>query len=145
MRALLPHPVAIKRYATDDAQNLSRHLVDAALPAGRHDNVTALVVRVLGLVDANLQDENRKSPALSMPTHLKIGDARDGVSAEGFARPVHCVLVALVDGRPVDMVHECINVSAVRRAVVSGMRVLVHVQRQEARPGRKAKLGRPHP
>ena len=61
-----------------DAQTLSKQLVDAALAAGTHDNVTALVVRVLGLLDSNLQDENRKALALPVPPRLKVGDTLDG-------------------------------------------------------------------
>ena len=61
-----------------DSQQLSRQLVDAALAAGTSDNVTALVVRVLGLLDANLQDENRRALALPIPARLKVGDLMDG-------------------------------------------------------------------
>ena len=79
LHALIQPPGTAKREAGDDAQNLSRQLVDAALAAGSHDNATALVVRVLGLLAANLQDENRKSLALSVPARLKIGDTLDGL------------------------------------------------------------------
>ena len=61
-----------------NAQNLSRQLVDAALAAGSPDNATALVVHVLGLLDASLQDENRKAIALPVPARLKMGDVLDG-------------------------------------------------------------------
>ena len=63
-----------------DAQTLSRQLVDAALAAGSQDNATALVVRVLGLLDATLQDENRQSLALPIPPRLKVGDVLDGLT-----------------------------------------------------------------
>ena len=63
-----------------DAQTLSRQLVDAALAASSQDNVTALVVRVLGLLDATLQDENRRSLALPIPPRLKVGDVLDGLT-----------------------------------------------------------------
>jgi serine/threonine protein phosphatase PrpC len=62
------------------AQRISQQLVDAALAAGTTDNVTALVVRVLGLLDANLQDENRRAVALPIPQRLKVGDSLDGLS-----------------------------------------------------------------
>ena len=62
-----------------DAQTLSRQLVDAALAAGSQDNATALVVRVLGLLEATLQDENRQSLALPIPPRLKVGDVLDGL------------------------------------------------------------------
>ena len=61
-----------------NTQNLSRQLVDAALAAGSADNATALVVQVLGLLDASLQDENRKAIALPVPARLKVGDVLDG-------------------------------------------------------------------
>ncbi len=61
------------------AQTLCRHLVDAAMAAGTSDNATALVVRVLGLLDANLRDENRQALALPVPRRLKEGDALDGL------------------------------------------------------------------
>jgi serine/threonine protein phosphatase PrpC len=63
----------------DDAQALSTRLVEAALAAGTSDNATALVVRVRGLLDASLQDENRKSQALPVPPRLKVSDTLDGV------------------------------------------------------------------
>ena len=62
-----------------DSQTLSRQLVDAAIAAGTSDNATALVVRVLGLLDASLQDENRQALALPMPGRLKVGDKLDGL------------------------------------------------------------------
>ena len=61
-----------------DAQALCKQLVDAAIAAGSPDNVTALVVRVLGLLEANLQDENRQALALPIPDRLKVGDSLDG-------------------------------------------------------------------
>ncbi len=61
-----------------DAQTLCQQLVDAALEAGGHDNATALAVRVRGLLDASLQDENRHALALGIPARLKLGDTLDG-------------------------------------------------------------------
>ena len=61
------------------AQNASAALVEAALKAGSHDNVTALVVRVLGLLDATLQDDNRAALALPIPLRLKVGERMDGL------------------------------------------------------------------
>ena len=60
------------------AQALSEKLVDSALAAGSHDNATAMVVRILSLLDANLQDENRRAAELPIPPRLKVGDAIDG-------------------------------------------------------------------
>ena len=65
--------------ATTDAQATSAALVDAALKAGSRDNVTALVIRVLGLLDATLRDETRQAQALPVPARLKLGDKLDGL------------------------------------------------------------------
>ena len=61
-----------------DSATLSQQLVDEAIAAGTHDNVTALVVRVRSLLNASLQDENRHAQALSIPGRLKVGDVMDG-------------------------------------------------------------------
>lgn len=66
--------------ATDGAQRASQALVDAALAAGSDDNVTAMVVRVLGLLDASLQDVARVAQGLPVPGHLKVGDTMDGLT-----------------------------------------------------------------
>ncbi len=63
----------------DNSQAASEALLDAALKAGSKDNVTALVVRVLGLLDAMLQDENRAAQNLPIPPLLKVGDVIDGL------------------------------------------------------------------
>ena len=64
----------------DNAQAASEALLEAALKAGSRDNVTALVVRVLGLLDATLQDENRSAQSLPVPPLLKVGDVIDGMA-----------------------------------------------------------------
>ncbi|MEO5607959.1 MAG: bifunctional protein-serine/threonine kinase/phosphatase, partial [Polaromonas sp.] len=61
------------------AQLASRSLVDAALAAGSNDNVTAVVVRVLGLLEATLQDVNRMAQRLQIPPRLKVGELIDGL------------------------------------------------------------------
>lgn len=61
------------------ARELSALLLDQALAAGSSDNVTALVVRVLGIDAATLQDENHKAERLAVPKALKIGDILDGL------------------------------------------------------------------
>ncbi|WP_114974016.1 bifunctional protein-serine/threonine kinase/phosphatase [Rhodoferax ferrireducens] len=61
------------------AQEASQKLVEAALENGSSDNVTALVVRVLGLLEATLQDVNRSALALPIPPRLKVGDSIDGL------------------------------------------------------------------
>jgi serine/threonine protein phosphatase PrpC len=61
------------------AQVASQGLVDAALAAGSNDNVTAVVVRVRGLLDATLQDVGRIAQTLPVPPRLKVGDVIDGL------------------------------------------------------------------
>jgi serine/threonine protein phosphatase PrpC len=61
------------------AQVASQGLVDAALAAGSDDNVTAVLVRVRGLLDATLQDVTRIAQTLPIPPRLKVGDVMDGL------------------------------------------------------------------
>ncbi|MGA8515998.1 MAG: bifunctional protein-serine/threonine kinase/phosphatase [Burkholderiaceae bacterium] len=61
------------------AQSISQSLVDAALAKGSQDNATALVVRVLGVVEATLQDENRHALERLVLPKLKLGDLVDGM------------------------------------------------------------------
>lgn len=65
---------------TGDAQQASQGLVDAALAGGSNDNVTAVVVRVRGLLDATLQDVTRIAQTLPIPPRLKVGEVMDGLS-----------------------------------------------------------------
>ncbi|CAN7349637.1 protein kinase domain-containing protein [Polaromonas sp. LjRoot131] len=62
------------------AQVASQGLVDAALAAGSDDNVTAVLVRVRGLLDATLQDVTRIAQTLPIPLRLKVGDVIDGLA-----------------------------------------------------------------
>ncbi|QTN28269.1 bifunctional protein-serine/threonine kinase/phosphatase [Rhodoferax sp. AJA081-3] len=66
--------------AQASSQAACEALLDAALKAGSKDNVTALVVRVLGLLDATLQDENRAAQSLPVPPLLKVGEVLDGLT-----------------------------------------------------------------
>ncbi len=70
----------VKAIAADGAQALSELLVRAALDQGSSDNCTALVVRVLGVLDATLHDENRAAQELPIPPRLKMGDNIDGLA-----------------------------------------------------------------
>ena len=70
----------LKALITENAQDLSELLVQTALEQGSGDNCTALVVRVLGVLDATLQDENRLAQQLAVPPRLKVGDTLDGVA-----------------------------------------------------------------
>jgi serine/threonine protein phosphatase PrpC len=73
-------PRRLKALVTDDAQALSEVLVGAALEQGSGDNCTALVVRVRGVLDATLQDENRLAQQLPVPPRLRVGDTIDGLA-----------------------------------------------------------------
>jgi serine/threonine protein phosphatase PrpC len=64
--------------AQGSAQQASAALVQAALAAGTQDNASALVVRVLGLMRAGLQDAVSRSRQLPVPRRMKVGDAIDG-------------------------------------------------------------------
>jgi serine/threonine protein phosphatase PrpC len=64
----------------ESAQALSETLVRLALDRGTQDNATALVVRVLGLLDSTLHDENRAAQQLPVPPRLKVGDTLDGLA-----------------------------------------------------------------
>ncbi len=64
------------------AQAIADSLVQAALRAGSQDNATALVVRVLGLLDATLQDVGRSARELPVPVRLKTGELIDGLRVE---------------------------------------------------------------
>ena len=77
VHAVLPRG-ALESLGNGGAQAMSESLVQAALQRGSNDNVTALVVRVLGILDASLQDENRLALQLP-PPRLKVGDAIDGL------------------------------------------------------------------
>jgi serine/threonine protein phosphatase PrpC len=63
-----------------DAKTMSEALIEQALKQGSLDNVTALVVRVLGLSHVTLQDENRKAQQLPVLGLLKVGDVVDGLT-----------------------------------------------------------------
>jgi len=63
----------------ENAQGLSEQLVQLALQQGTRDNATALVVRVLDVLDTTLQDENRLAQQLPIPPRLKVGETLDGM------------------------------------------------------------------
>ena len=66
--------------AMPDAREASQKLVDQALAKGSDDNVSALVVRVRGLLEATLADANRLAQSLPIPARLKVGDTLDGLT-----------------------------------------------------------------
>jgi serine/threonine protein phosphatase PrpC len=69
----------LKAMPMDNAQALSEQLVQLALEQGTRDNATALVVRVLGVLDSTLHDENRLAQQLPIPPRLKVGETLDGL------------------------------------------------------------------
>ena len=69
----------IQAIATEgSAQQASATLVQAALAAGGQDNASAIVVRVLGLARAQLEDAVLRSRQLPVPRRLKVGEVLDG-------------------------------------------------------------------
>jgi serine/threonine protein phosphatase PrpC len=62
------------------AQEASDALVRAALERGSDDNVTALAVRVLGVSELTLNDEQRSAQTLPIAPRLKIGQVIDGLT-----------------------------------------------------------------
>ena len=63
----------------DAAQAISDAIVDAAIERGAYDNASAIVVRVLGVLQATLHDENRIAASLPVPPKHKAGDLVDGM------------------------------------------------------------------
>lgn len=66
--------------ATAPAQLASAAVVKAALEAGSQDNVTALVMQVLGLEPVRLQDTLLQARQLPVPPRMRPGDMLDGWS-----------------------------------------------------------------
>jgi serine/threonine protein phosphatase PrpC len=63
----------------DTAQNSSDEIVQAAIAQGTNDNASAMVVRVLGVLQATLRDENRIALDLPIAPKHKVGDMVDGM------------------------------------------------------------------
>ena len=64
----------------DDAELAAGTLVQTALQAGSRDNVTAIVVRVIGLLEATLEEENRAARTLPIPGPFRVGDRIDDLT-----------------------------------------------------------------
>jgi serine/threonine protein phosphatase PrpC len=94
----------------DNAQAACEALLEAALKAGSRDNVTALVVRVLGLLDATLQDENRAAQSLPVPPLLKVGDVLDGL-----------VVTAAVADNGINVVYQAAHTDADKRYIIKAL------------------------
>jgi serine/threonine protein phosphatase PrpC len=61
-----------------DAREASEALVEAALDAGAKDNATALVIHVIGLDAARLEDETSRTRSLPPLTRKRVGEVVDG-------------------------------------------------------------------
>jgi serine/threonine protein phosphatase PrpC len=61
-----------------NSQDIADALATAALEMGSQDNASALVVRVLGLQESHLRDEELLAQRLPVPPKFKIGDVIDG-------------------------------------------------------------------
>ncbi len=77
------------------AQAASEQLVRKAFDEGSRDNATALVVRVLGVLEGTLHDENRLAQQLPIPPRLKVGDTLDGL-----------VVTALVADNGINLIYQ---------------------------------------
>nr|WP_288851528.1 bifunctional protein-serine/threonine kinase/phosphatase [uncultured Acidovorax sp.] len=79
LRQLLLQPQDANTPSAASAQALSEEITRAALRRGSTDNVTALVVRVQGALEATLQDESRRAQHLPVLPLLKVGEPVDGL------------------------------------------------------------------
>ncbi len=61
-----------------DPDRSARELCDAALAAGSQDNVSAAIIEVVQLPDADLEDSSEQIQSLRPPPRLGIGKAIDG-------------------------------------------------------------------
>ncbi len=68
-----------KRVDSSSAQEIADAIATAALAAGSHDNASALVLRVLGVSQGGLHDDQRRALALPIPPKLKVGESIDGL------------------------------------------------------------------
>lgn len=66
------------------AQALADHLADAAWRQGSRDNLTAVVVRVLGVREASLEDTTRRALSLPPLPLLRPGSLVDGLRVEAL-------------------------------------------------------------
>jgi serine/threonine protein phosphatase PrpC len=64
----------------ETAQQAAEAIVAAAIDAGTHDNVSALVLRVRGLDAARLEDATLRGRLVPVPPPLKVGDRLDGLT-----------------------------------------------------------------
>ncbi|GGI55543.1 bifunctional protein-serine/threonine kinase/phosphatase [Oxalicibacterium solurbis] len=73
------HELAARKRTADETADA---LIDAALAAGTHDNVSALAIRVDTLPETDLRDALSGSQQLPVPPRLKPGQIIDGYTVE---------------------------------------------------------------
>jgi serine/threonine protein phosphatase PrpC len=66
--------------ALDNAQTICDQIVAQAIEQGSRDNASALVVRVLDVDKARLQDEQLRAVSLPIPPKFKVGEVIDGMA-----------------------------------------------------------------
>jgi serine/threonine protein phosphatase PrpC len=69
---------------TLEAERAAHALVAAALAAGSHDNVSALILKVNALAEEDLRDALSGSQQLPLPPKLKVGQDIDGYRVEAL-------------------------------------------------------------
>lgn len=69
---------------TPSAQALADALVQGALRGGSTDNLSAVVVRVRGVSEATLHDEERRARELPVPPRLAPGERIDGLEVQAL-------------------------------------------------------------
>jgi serine/threonine protein kinase len=62
------------------SQHMSDELVKLAVEQGSYDNASAIIVRVLGVLESTLHDEERRATELPIPAKLRVGDVIDGLT-----------------------------------------------------------------
>ena len=129
------------------AQQAADAIVDAALAAGTKDNASALVIRVLGLDAARLEDETVRTRHLPPLPRLRVGDTVDGYTVTALVADtgVHRLYQAR-DGRTQQLValktlHESRAADVQERAMLAHEAWLA--QRVTERDARGFVRGRP--
>lgn len=85
-----------KSASNASAQAAAEALTAAAISAGSRDNATAVVLRLTGLDERQLQDELADGRRLPVPPPLRVGDRLDGmvITAQEVDNGVHRVVQA---------------------------------------------------
>jgi serine/threonine protein phosphatase PrpC len=108
------------------AQEMSDTLVEAAIDLGAHDNVSAIVVRVLGVLQATLHDENRQALALPIPPKLRVGDKVDGLTVTAVVADSGINLIYQVRGSATDKLYALKTLHPARQHDAQERAMLAH-------------------